>query len=168
MGNYTIFLDVRNPKRGRQARNFTTTVPKILDLKSSSEQIFFKNWRWVPLLFGLIWCSIWLVPSRQGARRHGKGVTRNRGAVHWEPHSLRKAAVKQAKKSATRFAILLQNELQTDVARFTTHVQTCLGKKINVVVSCVYTDFWSDEITRESRHTRELRHLLQSKFALGR
>ena len=31
-----------NLKRGRQARNFTTTVPKILDLKSSSEQIFFR------------------------------------------------------------------------------------------------------------------------------
>ena len=29
-----------NPKRGRQARDFTTNVPKILDLKSSSEQIF--------------------------------------------------------------------------------------------------------------------------------
>ena len=29
-----------NPERGRQARNFTTNVPKILDLKSSSEQIF--------------------------------------------------------------------------------------------------------------------------------
>jgi len=32
-----------------QARNLTTNVPKILDLKSSSEQIFFKNCRWVPL-----------------------------------------------------------------------------------------------------------------------
>ena len=30
-----------NPRRGRQARNFTTNVPKIIDLKSSSEQIFF-------------------------------------------------------------------------------------------------------------------------------
>ena len=29
-----------NPRRGRQAKNFTTNVPKILDLKSSSEQIF--------------------------------------------------------------------------------------------------------------------------------
>ena len=29
-----------NPRRGRQARSFTTNVPKILDLKSSSEQIF--------------------------------------------------------------------------------------------------------------------------------
>ena len=31
---------VENPRRGRQARNFTTNVPEILDLKSSSEQIF--------------------------------------------------------------------------------------------------------------------------------
>ena len=39
-----------NPRRGRQARNFTTNFPKILDLKSSSEQTFPENWRWVPLL----------------------------------------------------------------------------------------------------------------------
>ena len=32
-----------NPSRGRQARNFTTNVPKILDLKSSSEQIFLRK-----------------------------------------------------------------------------------------------------------------------------
>ena len=35
-------------RRGRQARNLTTNVPKILDLKSSSEQIFSENWLWVP------------------------------------------------------------------------------------------------------------------------
>ena len=29
-----------NPRRGRQARSFTTNAPKILDLKSSSEEIF--------------------------------------------------------------------------------------------------------------------------------
>ena len=29
-----------NPRRGRQARNFSTNAPKILDLKSPSEQIF--------------------------------------------------------------------------------------------------------------------------------
>ena len=40
-----------NPRTGRQAINFTTNVPKILDLKSSSEQIFSENWRWVPLSF---------------------------------------------------------------------------------------------------------------------
>ena len=32
-----------NPRRGRQARNFTTNVSKILDLKSSSEQINFRK-----------------------------------------------------------------------------------------------------------------------------
>ena len=31
---------LENPRRSRQARNFTTNVPKILDLKSSSQQIF--------------------------------------------------------------------------------------------------------------------------------
>ena len=30
-----------NPRRGKQARNFTENDPKILDLKSSSEQIIF-------------------------------------------------------------------------------------------------------------------------------
>ena len=51
MGNYTIFLDVQK-SLGRQARNLTTNVPKILDLKSSYEQIFSKNWHWVPLNIG--------------------------------------------------------------------------------------------------------------------
>ena len=32
-----------NPRRGRQAKSFTTNVSKILDLKSSSEQIFFRK-----------------------------------------------------------------------------------------------------------------------------
>ena len=49
MGNYTIFGGFQNPRRGSQARNLTTNVPKILDLKSSSEQIFSENCRWVPL-----------------------------------------------------------------------------------------------------------------------
>ena len=40
MGNYTIFFMFENPRGDRQARNFTTNVPKIPDLKSSSEQIF--------------------------------------------------------------------------------------------------------------------------------
>ena len=50
MGNYTILSMFENPRRGRQARDFTTNVPKILDLKSSSEHIFSENCRWVPLL----------------------------------------------------------------------------------------------------------------------
>ena len=43
MGNYTIFLMFENPRRDRQARNFTENDPKILDLKSSSEQIIFRK-----------------------------------------------------------------------------------------------------------------------------
>ena len=32
-----------NLRRSKQARNFTANVPKILDLKSVSEQIFSEN-----------------------------------------------------------------------------------------------------------------------------
>ena len=39
-----------NLRKGRQARNFTKNVPKILDVKSSSEQIFSENCRWVPVV----------------------------------------------------------------------------------------------------------------------
>ena len=52
MGNYTILGGSENPRRGGQARNLTTNVPKILDLKSSSDQIFYENCRWVPLIQG--------------------------------------------------------------------------------------------------------------------
>ena len=43
MGNYTIFLMFENPRRDRQARNFTEKDPKTLDLKSSFEQIIFQK-----------------------------------------------------------------------------------------------------------------------------
>ena len=53
-----------NPKRGRQARNFTTNVPKILDLKSSSENRYF--WKidigcpWSPALYAWkMFCHFW-------------------------------------------------------------------------------------------------------------
>ena len=48
-----------NPRRGRQVRNFGKNVPKILDLKLSSEQIFSQNCRWVPLLFWEITPATW-------------------------------------------------------------------------------------------------------------
>ena len=43
MDNYTIFLKFENPRKGRQARNLSENDPKILDLKSSSEQIIFRK-----------------------------------------------------------------------------------------------------------------------------
>ena len=41
-------------------------------------------------------------------------------------------------------------------------------KQIKVAASWVNTDFWLDTIMRESRHRKELRYLLQNKFASGR
>ena len=43
MGNYTIFMKFENSRRGRQARNLSENNPKILELKSSSEQIIFRK-----------------------------------------------------------------------------------------------------------------------------
>ena len=51
MGNYNIFQMFENPRTGRQARNFTSNDAKILDTKSSSEQIFSENSRRVPLKY---------------------------------------------------------------------------------------------------------------------
>ena len=53
MGNYTIFWLFENPRRGRQARNFTENDPKILGLKSSSEQIIFRKLSLGAPVFGL-------------------------------------------------------------------------------------------------------------------
>ena len=41
-------------------------------------------------------------------------------------------------------------------------------KQVKVAACCANTDILLDKITRESRHTRELRNLLQNKFALDR
>ena len=53
-----------NPRRGRQARNFITNVPKILDLKSSSANRYF--WKidigcpWLPALYPWkMFCHFW-------------------------------------------------------------------------------------------------------------
>ena len=48
-----------NPRRGIQARNFGKSVPRILDLKSFSEQIFSENCRWVPLVKSSFFKSCW-------------------------------------------------------------------------------------------------------------
>ena len=53
-----------NPRRGRQAGNFATNVPKILDLKSSSANRYF--WKidigcpWLPALYPWkMFCHFW-------------------------------------------------------------------------------------------------------------
>ena len=43
-----------NPRRGRQARNVTTNAPKILDLKSPSEQIFSRKLPLGAPVFGVL------------------------------------------------------------------------------------------------------------------
>ena len=47
-----------NPRRGRQARNFTINVPKILDLQSSAQQIFFRKLTFGVPVTGLFDCRL--------------------------------------------------------------------------------------------------------------
>ena len=54
-----------NPRRGRQARNFATNVPKIVVLKSSSEQIFSRK---LPLGAPVKSRLLKQMPSRSKAR----------------------------------------------------------------------------------------------------
>ena len=98
MGNYTIFGGCENPRRGRQARNLTTNVPKILDLKSSSEQIFSNSCSWVLLfllhlfatvllrtlaLFGHEACAFILVPGFLALQPMDICVDRGRFRTHF-------------------------------------------------------------------------------------
>ena len=63
-----------NPRRDRQARNFTTNVPKILDLKSSSEQIFSENYRWVPLINAQFYEYLKLLKAAQKEKKLKQGL----------------------------------------------------------------------------------------------
>lgn len=65
-------------------------------------------------------------------------------------------------KRGTCFATLLQNELKSDIARFTTHVQTCLAAN-QFVPSCVNTDFWIKVTT----YTQGVTSLAEKQVCLG-
>ena len=60
-----------NPRRGRKARNFTTNAPKILDLKSPSEQIFSRK---LPLGAPDFHCSA--IAKSLGVGKRPKSVAR--------------------------------------------------------------------------------------------
>ena len=92
---------LENPRRGRQARNFTTNVPKILDLKSSSEQIFSENCRWVTLSEAIDRTLAWTPRYR------------------WKHHGLRLKLVTLGLGNS-----LLLPFSFSSIVHFTTHVQT--------------------------------------------
>ena len=54
-----------NPRRDRQARNFTVNVSKILDLKSSSQQIFFRKLSLgAPCFRSILWIRVSMMELR--------------------------------------------------------------------------------------------------------
>ena len=61
-----------NPRRGRQARNFTENDPKILDLKSSSEQIIFRKLSLGAPEDCLDWLKFWISFFFSGVNSYAK------------------------------------------------------------------------------------------------
>ena len=77
-----------NPRTGRQARNFTANVSKILDLKSSSEQIFFRKLSlgapghsWPKLANCRFKCPCPIYTKERESRKHSDLITRG-GTSH--------------------------------------------------------------------------------------
>ena len=80
MGNYTILYMFENPRRGRQAKNVTANVPKILDLKQRLPNRYFsENCRWVPLLN---------MKGTQKKKRISFGIHNYLGKISYELRSL--------------------------------------------------------------------------------
>ena len=82
-------------------------------------------------------------------------------------------ALEQTFKAAVKrdVELFLQNCRKTcwkAMLRFLTPPFKPVLKQLKVAACCASTDLLLDKITRESRHTRESRNLLQNKFALGR
>ena len=79
-----------------------------------------------------------------------------------------KATVKRATKTWNFFLQNCRRTCSKAMLHFLTPPFKPVLKQVNVAACCANTDFLLDKITLESRHTRELRNLLQNKFALDR
>ena len=92
-----------NPRTGRQARNFTKNVPNILDLKSSSEQIFSENWCSVSLSIVSLYC---------------RRLKTSRAEVELQSSQLSSAVAQGGVETGLYFLSLLNKALLTDPNNF--------------------------------------------------
>ena len=108
-----------NTRTGRQARYFTTNVPKILDLKSSFEQIFSENCRWVPLL-------IWQNQKPHGKNKIPHGKNKNLTAKpktsrqKQKPHGKTENLTAKTKYLTTKAKTSRQNQRPHDKTKYFT------------------------------------------------
>ena len=98
-----------NPRRGRQTRNFTTNVSKILDLKSSSEQIFFRK---LSLGAPAIWQCCWPVATKMPFLRRNSSLLQIFSAATQEGNLLF-LAKRSARKKLYNFPIKLTHLCRT-------------------------------------------------------
>ena len=134
------------------------------DWESLNKQNLFRKARWYSLgkeQQFIMWTLLTLINVVIIKRFHSRGHKLcNFIGTNKESFYIKLRPLGQPKRVIC-LATLWQNELNGDVARFTTHVAACLATN-QVVASCGNTVFWLDKITRETRDVRDLRHLLQT------
>ena len=94
---------LENPSRSKQARNFTSNFLKILDLKSSSEQIFSENWR------STYWLDHWLNHLKLTVSIDVYHLVTNFGGYVifiWIEYSLSLKLIKTERKSKDQFSTI--------------------------------------------------------------
>ena len=101
-----------NPRTGRQARNFTKNVPNILDLKSSSEQIFSENLRCVSLQEPIGSWSLSIVSL------YCRRLKTSRAEVELQSSQLSSAVAQGGVERGLYFLSLLNKALLTDPNNF--------------------------------------------------
>jgi len=108
-----------NPRRGRQARNFTTNAPKILDLKSSSEQIFSRK---LPL-GAPVECAYLTNSHNFASQKHFNKKEFSLKRMSWS-------------KFTATWVLLLQNKTSPNAKKPILGIADDLNKLLLVVKSC--------------------------------
>ena len=99
---------------------------------------------------------------------HGFHVLVHFGHLAYRPRTNLQSYSKTGNNNVELFLQNCRRTCWKGMLRFLTPPFKPVLKQVKVAACCASTDFLLDKITRESRHTRESRNLLQKKFALGR
>ena len=99
---------------------------------------------------------------------HGFHVLVHFGHLAYRPRTNLQSYSKTGNNNVELFLQNCRRTCWKGMLRFLTPPFKPVLKQVKVAACCANTDFLLDKITLESRHTRELRNLLQNKFALDR
>ena len=139
-----------NPRKGRQARNFTTNAPKILDLKSSSEQIFSRKlplgapegtafvWLVREKSSCLLWakCPMCFVDQQQRQQLRKHHLKMNSAASNFIMLIPSPVFPSSTKCEIRHSHVVVKQRRLRNVQKTVMHVQSCCFAKINLLLFC--------------------------------